>query len=322
VRVVECVREAQLGKLARRQPAASAAADSYSPSDSEGWRRTFAKLKQGGAVELTPEALGLASAGKGGEQALVASKLPRIGLYSPWSGNMDEGWMRWVFESFGVRYVSVRNEELRAGKLTDFLDVLVLPGVGDRELERGRAEGTAPAELTGGLEAQGAVAVEEFVRGGGNLIAIGASCKWAIELFKLPVTDVTSGDGAKDFSCPGSVLRCVPTDARLAAGIPPSQAVFFSRSSAFRDSNEKEKSDKLEVLLRYAATETLISGWIAKPELIAGQAAWLRASVERGRVHLFGFRPQYRGWSEAAFPLLFRALLFDSPKDGPKEPVR
>jgi hypothetical protein len=321
VRVVECVREAKLGKLARKQPGARSSADTFSPLDSEGWRRAFAKLKEGGAVELAAGTLSLAAAGKG-ENALVARKLPRIGLYSPWSGNADEGWMRWVFERFGVPYVTVRNEELRAGKLADFLDVLLLPGVGDGELEHGRAEGTAPAELTGGLEAQGAVAVEEFVRGGGNLIAIGASCKWAIELFKLPLTDVTSGDGAKDFSCPGSVLRCVPTDARLCAGVPASQAVFFSRSSAFKESNEKEKSDKLEVLLRYATTETLISGWIAKPEVIAGQAAWVRASVERGRVHLFGFRPQYRGWSEAAFPLVFRALLFDAPKDAAKESGR
>jgi hypothetical protein len=164
------------------------------------------------------------------------------------------------------------------------------------------------------------------VRGGGNLVAIGGSCKWAIELFELPLVDVTVGDGAKDFSCPGSVLRCVPTEAKLAAGIPLSQAVFFSRSSAWRDADEKEKDKKKdkppgakpEVLLRYASVETLISGWIAKPELIAGQAAWVRAAVAKGRVHLFGFRPQYRGWSEAAFPLVFRALLFDGAQEGAK----
>jgi len=320
VRVVECVREAQLGKPARRQPGAAATAESFSPVDSEGWRRAFAKLKEGGGVELAPGTLNLVAPAKGGEKGLVARKLPRIGLYSPWSGNADEGWMRWVFERFGVPYVTVRNEELRAGKLSDFLDVLVLPGMGDRELDRGRSEGTAPPEITGGLEAQGAIAVEEFVRGGGNLVAIASSCKWAIELFKLPLSDVTTGDGAKDFSCPGSVLRCVPTEAKLAAGVPQSQAVFFSRSNAFKETNEKdkEKSDKLEVLLRYAGVETLISGWIAKPEIIAGHAAWVRANVERGHVHLFGFRPQYRGWSEAAFPLLFRALLFEAPKESTK----
>jgi hypothetical protein len=230
VRVVEAVRETKLGKLERKkaQPARDFAfpATSYSPQDSDGWRRAFETLQEGHACTLGPSALTLTVPdAKPEPQLLAARRMPRIGLYSPWSGSADEGWMRWVFERFGVPYVTVRNEELRAGKLADFLDVLLLPGVGDGELEHGRAEGSAPAELTGGLEAQGAVAVEEFVRGGGNLIAIGASCKWAIELFKLPLTDVTSGDAAKDFSCPGSVLRCVPTEARLCAGVPASQAL-------------------------------------------------------------------------------------------------
>ncbi len=326
VRVVECVREAKLGMLRGLQAPGSgglsALTTSFSPQDSEGWRRAFATMQEGRACTLGPSALTLTAAEAKPEPSLLfARRLPRIGLYSPWSGNADEGWTRWVFERFGVPYATVRNEQLRAGRLADFLDVLVLPGDSADTLEHGRAEGSAPPELTGGLENEGAVALEEFVRGGGNLIAIGSSCKYAIELLKLPLVDVTVGDAAKDFSCPGSVLRCVPTEAPLAAGIPESQAVFFSRSSAFREVEEKDKAkskdtgDKLEVLLRYAPARTLISGWIAKPELIAGQAAWVRASVGRGHVHLFGFRPQYRGWSEAAFPLLFRALLFDAPKE-------
>jgi hypothetical protein len=38
----------------------------------------------------------------------------------------------------------------------------------------------------------------------------------------------------------------------------------------------------------------------------------VRATHGQGAVHLFGFRPQYRGWSQASFQLLFRALLFES----------
>ena len=53
-------------------------------------------------------------------------------------------------------------------------------------------------------------------------------------------------------------------------------------------------------------------GWIAKPEAISDQGAWVRAMHGQGAVHLFGFRPQYRGWSQASFQLLFRALLFES----------
>jgi len=45
--------------------------------------------------------------------------------------------------------------------------------------------------------------------------------------------------------------------------------------------------------------------------VIAGQGAWLRVKHGEGQVHVFGFRPQYRGWSQQAFQLLFRALLLE-----------
>ena len=36
----------------------------------------------------------------------------------------------------------------------------------------------------------GAVAVEEFVRGGGTLITLGASGRWAIDLFEIDGPDI------------------------------------------------------------------------------------------------------------------------------------
>ena len=50
-------------------------------------------------------------------------------------------------------------------------------------------------------------------------------------------------------------------------------------------------------------------------EVVAGQAAWVRAEHGEGRIHLFGFRPQYRGWTQGTFQLLFRAMLFDRRRD-------
>ena len=96
-------------------------------------------------------------------------------------------------------------------------------------------------------------------------------------------------------------------------------ALFFSSSSAWKVEKEKEPEGevapedarRLDVLLRYAPTRVLLSGWIRSPELIAGRAAWVRAEHGAGAIHLFGFRPQYRGWSEEAMKLLFRAALLD-----------
>ena len=256
------------------------------------------------------------------ESTIVLRQLPRIGVYSPWRGNMDEGWMRYVLDNFEFPYTTVRNEMLRAGALGDFLDVLVIPAVGPKQLDRGRAEGTVPAAYAGGLAPEGAVAIEEFVRAGGTLIALGPSAAWAIDLLRIPLKDVTAEPDADDFSCPGSVLRGIPTaDHPLTAGLEPSIGLFFSSGSrGWRPMTEEEREDEqypdqpqMEVLLSYAPTRVLLSGWIRKPEVIEGRAGWVRAEHGKGRVHLFGFRPQYRGWSQATFDLLFRAILLDTP---------
>lgn len=294
--------------------------------DSDAWKRVFEGLRAGGAYtfESKPDLPGRfldetkSQGAKDPGDTAVKVKLPRVGLYSPWTGSIDEGWMRYVFDTFGVKYTTVRNEMLRAGSLSAFLDVLVLPGVGAEDLDKGRASGSVPDEFAGGLDPEGAVAVEEFVRQGGTLIAVGGSTKWAIELMKLPIVDAASGADAKDFSCPGSVVRTIPQGTSpFTVDLDESVSVFFSRGQAFREMTDKERADtnsdkcKVDVLLRYAPTRLLVSGWVQKPEVIADRGAWVRTTHGQGAVHLFGFRPQYRGWSQSAFQLVFRALLFE-----------
>ncbi|MDZ4772541.1 MAG: M14 family metallopeptidase [Planctomycetota bacterium] len=299
------------------------AGEARSARDSDAWKSLFSGLAAGKsfAFETRADVAGRFVANSISADAFAIARMPRIGLYSPWSGDMDEGWMRWVFDTFGVKYTIVRNEMLRAGALGDFLDVLVLPGVGAGELDKGRASGSVSEDFTGGLDPEGAVAVEEFVRTGGSLVAVGASTKWAIELMNLPVVDVTAAPEAKEFSCPGSVLRTVPgTLPPFTTDLDESIAVFFSRGLAFREMTEKERIDAgttkrtVDVVLRYAPTRLLMSGWIQKPELIEDRAAWARVGHGTGNVHLFGFRPQYRGWSHAAFQLLFRAIVLEAKK--------
>ena len=77
------------------------------------------------------------------------------------------------------------------------------------------------------------------------------------------------------------------------------------------EEREEARRDEAEMttLLSYAPTRLLLSGYCKEPETIEGRAAWIEASHGEGNVHLFAFRPQYRGWSQATFPLLFRAIL-------------
>ncbi len=250
---------------------------------------------------------------------LLIEQLPRIGVYSPWSGSMDEGWLRWVLDEFEIPFITVRNETLRAGNLNDVIDVLILPDVSPRLLDDGRTPGSTPDIYAGGLDPEGATAVAAFVRDGGKLIAAGNASKWTIDLFQLPLIDVTRESDARGFSCPGSVLRGMIEKNPLTAGMPDETALFFSKSLAWRTMTDDEREEAglgdhepdTSTLLSYAPTRVLLSGFINKPEVIERRSAWVTTQHGEGRIHLFGFRPHYRAWSQAAFPLMFRAALFD-----------
>src|SRR5262249_1672253 len=54
------------------------------------------------------------------------------------------------------------------------------------------------------------------------------------------------------------------------------------------------------------------SGFLLHPERIQGKAAALEAFHGKGRVYLFGFRPQWRGQSHGTYKLVFNSI-YDSP---------
>lgn len=240
------------------------------------------------------------------------TKLRRVGLYSPWSPSMDEGWMRWVFDDFGIPYKTIRNEQLRAGELSEMIDVLVIPSISGRTINTGLDDSEIPETMADGIDPEGSLAIEAFVRQGGTLITMDSSANWAIDLFRFPIIDATAK--AKDFSCPGSVLRGIVQSSDMTAGLAHDQPLFFSGSAAWRVMTKAEMEEasiepqSFTRYMKYAPTRLLLSGFIEGEEVIQGQDAWISLRHGDGNVHLFAFRPHYRAWSQATFHLLFRAM--------------
>jgi hypothetical protein len=232
----------------------------------------------------------------------------RLALYKSWTASMDEGWTRWLFDTFNVPYTSLRDADVRAGAtLRAKYDVIVLPSMRLREIVEGRAKETAPPELTGGITDAGVENLRRFVEEGGTLVCWDDSTELAVKRFNLPVRNVLEGLKTSEFYCPGSVLR-IEVDAAhpLARGIPPLADAYFVDSAAF----EVTDPARARVVARYAARkeDVLRSGYLLGAERIAGRAALVEVTLGKGRVILFGFRPQHRGQTWGTFPFIFNAI--------------
>jgi hypothetical protein len=240
---------------------------------------------------------------------------PKIAIYSPWGGNLDEGWTRWVLDQYGFAPKSVHAQDVKSG-LQNF-DVLILPDASKDEIASGRRRTgedsmryneEAPAEYRGSLEKEGAEAVRKFVENGGTLLAFNDSTEWVIENFNIPVRNAIPR-GA-DFSVPGSLVRVkVNTDHPVTADMPKETAIYIDSPIAFESTSPGGEMQRW-VLMTYPedSRDILMSGWINGEERLARKAAAVAMTYGKGRIVLYGFKPQHRGQTHATFPMVFDAL--------------
>ncbi len=229
----------------------------------------------------------------------------RIGIYKPSLSNMDEGWTRYIFDTFNVPYSSVRDVDVRRGGLNAKFDAVILPSQASAQIVNGNAAGTLPPEYTGGISEAGVKNLKEFVTNGGMLICFDDSCDLAIKEFNLPLRNVLEGVRTSEFYCPGSIVALdVDTKNPVASTLPATLPAYFINSSAFAAAADAN----VRVIARYAKENVLLSGWLLGEDKLRGQIALAEVGVGKGRIVLFGFRPQHRGQTWATLPFIWNAL--------------
>jgi hypothetical protein len=229
----------------------------------------------------------------------------RLAVYKSYAASPDEGWTRWVFDTFNVPYESLLDKDVRGGNLRARFDVIILPSQSAKEIVEGNAAGSYPVEFTGGITLQGVEHLRRFVQEGGTLICFDASTELAIKHFKLPLRNVLAGLKTSEFYCPGSILKLdVNLKDPTARGLREQTDAYFINSSAF----EATEAKGVRVIARYAVKDLLRSGWLLGERRIAGRIALAEVELGTGRVVLFGFRPQHRGQTWGTFPFIFNAI--------------
>src|SRR5262249_36613901 len=118
----------------------------------------------------------------------------RVGLFKARAASMDEGWTRWILEQYGFDAKNLDNKTIKAGKLGDGFDAIILPDVAKEIITTGKPrvqEGgmkyfsELPPEYAGGIDKEGAKALHEFVENGGTLVAFAASTAGLADEFTI-----------------------------------------------------------------------------------------------------------------------------------------
>ena len=237
---------------------------------------------------------------------------PRVAIYAGHVPLMDEGWTRWILERYEFPFESVGNRGLAEG-ITRRYDVLILPDAREEVLaegfqhEYGEGESIVPPEFRGGIGKQGAAALKSFVSSGGTILAFNRAASYAINRLGLPVENMVSGVNNSRFFGPGTLVN-VEADLShpLCFGMQAESAVWFESGPVFRV--RRSSSGRVGRVLRYPAGGVLASGWLLGQGYMANRLAVVDVPLGRGRVVLFGIRPQYRGQSNATFKMVFNGL--------------
>jgi hypothetical protein len=250
----------------------------------------------------------------------VVFHAPRVAMYQPWTGgNMDEGWTRWVLEQYEFNLTSIHNADIRAGKLRQKFDAIVIADQDPRSIVDGFESTAIRPEYRGGIGESGLDNLKQFVADGGTLVTMGNACDLAIEKLPIPVRNLKKGLTRDQHFAPGAILR-LEVDAQhpIGYGVAADTHGFYINSPFF-SIVEGFASQRTSVVARYPNTNVIASGWLKGEEMMAGRAAVVSIDMSPGKVVLFGLRPQHRAQTHATFPMLFNALYLSATGETPSK---
>ena len=254
--------------------------------------------------------------------------VPRVAIYTEWQGTQEMGWYRHAFDQFEIPYDLIYKERVKEGSLGSEYDVIVMAAqnVNRRSVLAEPAERPEPyqqtekyrylgmygetTDMTGGFGEEGVEAFEEFLEGGGTLIATAGAVSFPIEFGFARTVDI---ERPADVQAQKPLVQAVITDTDHPAFYGFADSIYPMKYGQGPVAFRVGVADEDRVLARYVGgEESVLSGAIAGSENLAGRAFAVDSRPAHnggGRVLMFANNPMYRWQNHGEFNLVFNSIL-------------
>ena len=280
------------------------------------------------AVRSAIDSFGLTAAALSSAPTVAThdADVPRVAIYSNWSGTQELGWYRHAFDQFGIPFDLIYKERVAKGNLKNDYDVIIMA---TQVLTRATVMAPPAArpqpykktaklqflgmygesdDVSGGFGQPGVDAIEKFLDAGGTLITALQSVRFPIEFGLAHTIDTESPTGvnAQKPLIQAEIVR-------------PNHPVFYGYENKIFPIKYGQGSqvfrvgvaDQGNVLAQYVGSEPL-SGLMVGAENVRGRAFAVdvpKAHNGNGRVIMFANNPVYRWQNHGEFNMIFNSII-------------
>lgn len=253
--------------------------------------------------------------------------LPRLAVFSTWGSTQEVGWVRHAFDQYGIAYDLIFKERVRAGRLRDDYDVILIPSqsgsakrlvfdiepksrpLAYRKTEQFRYLGMygESDDVTGGMGLEGVVELQKFLEGGGVIITLGAASYLPAD-FGL-ARRLEASRPSSSFYAPGPVVEVEV--------LRPEHPIFYGyegKTLSVRYANgpllRLPEQDRRQVLMQFrGGDQAVLSGLMRNANEVRNRPAVADIPAGAGRLVVFATNPCYRWQNLGEFNMLFNAIL-------------
>jgi hypothetical protein len=256
------------------------------------------------------------------------ANVPRIAIYSQWSGTQELGWYRYTFDQFHIPYDLIFKERVEQGNLQKDYDVILMAAqnINRAAVFAKKAKHPQPYEKTdkykflgmygstpdmsGGFGQTGVDAINAFLDAGGTLITAMQAARYPID-FGLARSVESENPAGVVAQKPLVMAKITRTDSPIFYGYASDTipVKFGQGSQVFHFG----VADSANVLAEYVGGDaSVLSGLMTGADLLKNRAFAVdipKAHDGRGRVIMFANNPVYRWQNHGEFNMIFNAIV-------------